>query len=316
MLSVHPVRGQARRKDQAGLLVILWLLLFLPATASSQSSARLLVPDRIALPEEQTPLEAYLVRHGLLGILSPAVQGELIQFFDGADNPLGDRLTDASGLARVPFRSAHPGVSTFTARLAANPRFTADPAFGRVFIQKRACPLLFVLIEGALAPHKPMQRFFPKWEESPAAPGSREKIEKLSAAHNLVYLTLMPKFSTQEVRKWLEDKGFPLAPLVPLESGIEIEAGGEATPDTEGLEALWKDRSLSAHLVTGNRSFAEAAAGKGFRAYLIAEPLEGTPSSGKSAPAQKPSGVKVLQGWEKFEPDRSGPGSRKDPGNG
>ena len=308
MFSIHLARGKPVGKSEAGLLVLLWTLLFLPSAASSGSSARLVVPDILAQPEQDIRLEAYLVRAGLMGMLSPAVQGELVQFFDGTGNLLGERLTDASGLARLSFRSAESGISTFTARLAENPRFKADPATVRVFIQKKACPFLFVFIEGALTPNTSAQRFFRKWDASQAAPGSKEAIEKICASFNLVYLTLMPRFSSWQARQWLDEQGYPQAPLQsPLGSSVEVELGEEAPASTKELEALWTDRSLPAHLVTGDRSLAEAAAGKGFLVYLIVEPVEGTPSSGQGAGEREPAGLRILESWREFEPNRSEP---------
>ena len=247
------------------------LLLLGPAISSrADSTATVVVPDKLCFPGDEIYIEAILYRSGLLGFFRGGIQGELLRFFDPQGNSLRDLLTDTSGLARIRYKAGPPGRYPITARLIDNPRYSADPATGNLFVQQKGVPLFFVTVEAGLMPPSAAP-FLPRDPRKVGAqPGSAEALSKVASCHMLVYLTQWPKPSSHQIRSWLEEKGYPLGPLYfldrPSMARMMYEAPGL---ETVLLESLWKERFVPAHLATRDRSLGEAAADKGIRVLLL-----------------------------------------------
>jgi hypothetical protein len=258
------------------------LLLLTPAVSSGAgSSAILVVPDRLCFPDEEIYVEAILYRSGLLGLLKGGVQGELVHFFDPQGEPLCDLLTDASGLARVRYKAGAAGRYPITVRLAENPRYSAAPSTGNLFVSQRELPLFFVTVEGGLMPPQSTLFLSKDPKEIGPQPGSVKALSEIAPCHRLVYLTQRPKPSSRQIRSWLETKDYPPGPIYflerPLLSGI---VGETPAPETDVLESLWEERSVPAHLATGESHLAQAAAEKEIRVFLLGSGKEATPAAG------------------------------------
>jgi hypothetical protein len=261
-------------------------LLVLPCSSRANSSATVVVHDSLCLPGEEIYIEATLYGAGLLGFLQRGIQGELLRFFDPKGNCLRSLLTDTSGLARVRYEAGPPGHYPITVRLVKNPRYSAEPATGNLFVQQKGLPLFFVTVDAGLMPPNSTP-FLPRNPQKVAPePGSAKALAEIASCHMVVYLTQWPKPLSHQIRSWLENKGYPLGPIYflvrPPVAGMMSDA---PVPDTDLLESLWKERSVPAHLATGDRSLAEAARDKGVRVLLL------TPeSSTDSTPVEEEEG--------------------------
>jgi hypothetical protein len=264
-----PIFSSALRRVDTLLAVLLFLLTVM-ASSRALASATLVVPDKLCLPGEEIYVGATLYRGGLLGFLPGGIQGELLRFFDPQGDLLRSMLTDPSGTARIRYKAGIPGRYPITVRLAENPRYSAEPTTGNVFVQEQRVPLLFVTVEEGLMPTMPTPLLPKDPQEVEAQPGSVKALSEMAPCHVLVYLTHWPKPSSHQIRSWLEDKGYPPGPIFfldrPLLGGIVSEA---PAPDTDLLESLWKERSIPANLVTRDSRLAEAAAAKGVHVLLL-----------------------------------------------
>ena len=249
-------------------MALFLLAVVLPSRAGS--SATIVVPDRLCLPGEEIFIEATLYGSGALGLFQVGIQGELLGFLDPEGHPLRDLLTDASGLARIPYSAGTPGRYPFTVHLVGNPRYSADPSTGNLFVQDRKLPLLFVSVEEGLMPPRSTFLLLKDPRKVEPQPGSVRALCDVAPCHVLVYLTLWPRPSSRQIRSWLETKGYPPGAIYfvdrPLPGGIVTQ---EPAPQTKVLESLWKERSVPARLATRDRSLAKAAADKEIRVLLL-----------------------------------------------
>jgi hypothetical protein len=229
------------------------------------------VHDKLCLPGDEVYIEATLYRVGLAGLLRGGIQGEVVRFFDTEGKPLRDLLTDPSGLARIPYRAGPPGRYPITVRLLENPRFSADPATGNLFVRKKTVPLFFVAVEAGLMPGISTPFFSRDVETMEPEPGSVKALSQVGECHLLVYLTQASKPSSRRIRSWLTGAGYPPGPIRfldrPTMTGFLFEA---PPPETDALTSLWKDRSVPAHLLTRDPRLAEVAADQGVSVLLLA----------------------------------------------
>ena len=267
------------RTSIALLTAALCLLTAVPSIRAD-SPAVVVVPDRLCFPSDEIHIEATLYRTGLLGLFKGGIQGELLRFVDPEGNPLRDLLTDPSGSARIRYTAGPVGRYPITVRLTDNPRYSADPATGNLFVHEKNKPLFFVSVEAGLMPpiSTPLLRRNPK--KIASDPGSAEALSEIAACRMPVYLTQEARPSSHQTRSWLEEKGYPLGPICfldrPLMAGILSEA---PPPETGVLESIWKERSVPAHLLTRDPILAKAAAAKGIRVLLL------TPETSTSGPS-------------------------------
>ncbi|MEW6442859.1 MAG: hypothetical protein AB1640_18135 [bacterium] len=292
-------------RSPARLAAAVWICLCLThGTALGESEARIWVPDQFCRPGQKVWVEAHLYRKGWLSAFSSGVRGELLRFHDASGGLVAERLTDASGLARIPLTAGRSGKESITVGLAETPRLRADPAGGTVFIQRPSLPLLFVEVEGALTPRSALPAPLRQWTTTvePPLPDSRETLKKLSAGFDLVYLSATSRPSAWQVRKWLDDHDFPQAPLLLLDTAPGATPSGGAPPGAEIVETLSQERDRPAYLVTGDPAAAEASARKGIKTYLFSEPA-GTPTpTAEEASKERHPDVEKLAGWDSFEP--------------
>jgi len=236
----------------------------------ADSPAVVVVPDRLCFPGEEIHMEATLYRSGLLGLFKGGIQGELLRFFDPEGKPLRDLLTDPSGSARIRYTAGPAGRYPITVHLADNPRYSADPATGNLFVQERNTPLFFVSVEAGLMPPISTPLLWRDPEKIASEPGSAESLSEIASCYMPVYLTQGARPSSHKTRSWLEEKRYPPGPIYfldrPLMAGVLSEA---PPPETGVLESLWKERSVPAHLLTRDPSLAKAAADKGIRVLLL-----------------------------------------------
>ena len=227
------------------LTASLCLLTSVPSLRAD-SPAVLVVPDKLCFPGDEIHMEATLYRSGLLGLFRGGIQGELLCFVDPEGNPLRDLLTDPSGSARIRYTAGPPGRYPITVRLTENPRCSADPATGNLFVQEKKMPLFFVSVEAGLTPPISTPLLGRNPEKIASEPGSAEALSHIARCRMPVYLTQGARPSSHRTRSWLEEKGYPLGPLCfldrPLMAGILSE---DSPPETEVLESLW-ERTLRA----------------------------------------------------------------------
>lgn len=263
-------------QTSAALLMAVLCLLTAVPSIRADTPAVLVVPDRLCFPGDEIHIEATLYRSGLLGLFKGGIQGELLRFIDPEGKPLRDLLTDPSGSARILYTAGSAGRYPITVQLTDNPRYSADPATGNLFVQEEEKPLFFLSVEAGLMPpiSTPLLPRDPKRIES--EPGSAEALSEIAACRMPVYLTQGARPSSHQTRSWLEEKGYPVGPIYfldrPLMEGILSEA---PPPETGVLESLWKERSVPAHLLTRDPDLAKAAADKGIRVLLL-EPKDPT----------------------------------------
>ena len=257
------------RTSIALLTAALCLLTAVPSIRAD-SLAIVVVPDRLCFPGDEIHIEATLYPSGLLGLFKGGIQGELLHFIDPEGNPLRDLLTDPSGSARIRYTAGPAGRYPITVHLTDNPRYSADPVTGNLFVQEKKMPLFFVSVEAGLMPpvSSPLLRRDP--EKIASEPGSAEALSEIASCRMPVYLTQGARPSSRQTRSWLEEKGYPPGPIYfldrPLMAGILSEA---PPPETGVLESLWKERSVPAHLLTRDPGMAKAAADKGIRVLLL-----------------------------------------------
>lgn len=252
------------------LLTAVLLPLALPYSSRADSLATVVVHDTLCFPGDEIYIEATLYDGGLLGFFQRGIQGELLRFSDHQGNVLRDLLTDASGLARVRYKAGPPGRYTMTVRLIDNPRYSADPGTGNLFVQQKEIPLFFVTIEAGLTPPSSLPFRHRSPEKLEADAGSANALSAIASCHMVVYLTQWPKPSSHQIRSWLENTGYPLGPICFLDRPLMAAIMSEPpVPETDLIESLWKERSVPAHLATRDRSFAEAAAEKGVRVLFL-----------------------------------------------
>ena len=278
MFGLDPERRRGRRihgRPRAALLALVMAAWFAAAAPALASEAALYVPDHLARPGEELFLGAYLLRTGLLGMLQPGIQGELLRFFDPSDKPLGQVLTDASGYARIRYTAGTAGHRTITVRLAENPRYTAKACQGRVYVRGASASLLFVHVEnGVLSVEHAASPWRPTRPAEPM-PGVRVALEAMSHCRTLVYLSQASRRAAPGVRDMLEKEAFPSAPICLLERSLLEALGAAGEPTLDPADAWWKDRSRPAFLVTGDRRLAEAAAREAFGVFLLEPDIQG-----------------------------------------
>ncbi len=299
-----------RSKACPGMIPALLLaglcLLAADRVLAGQTRAVLFVPDRTVDPGKETFAEAILLRKGLLGLFSAGIQGEILLFLDDSGAPLAQKLTDPSGMARAAIRGPSSGLARFRVELAENSRFRAEPETGRVFVWHNARPPLLVCVEGGLSRHPAgLPSFLASWGQGDERQGSREALSRLGAACDLAYLTRAPRPAYAGVRKWLQDRRFPEAPILLFESpqGLRQDPP-RPSADVRILESLWKDRRKPAYLVTAEPALAKAAAECGFWAYLLeSEPGDTRQTGAEPEESQRENPVRI-QGWEGLNPGR------------
>ena len=257
-------------RTSIALLTAALCLLTAAPSIRADSTAVVVVPDRLCFPGDEIHIEATLYRSGLLGLFKGGIQGEVLRFIDPDGKPLRDLLSDPSGSARIRYTAGPAGRYPITVHLSQNPRYSAGPATGNLFVQEEKMPLFFVSVEAGLMPpiSSPLLRRDP--EEIAPEPGSAEALSEIAACRMPVYLTQGARPSSHQTRSWLEKKGYPLGPIYfldrPLMAGILSEA---PPPETGVLESLWKERSVPAHLLTRDSGLAKAAADKGIRVLIL-----------------------------------------------
>jgi len=276
------------------LTAALCLLTAVPSLRAD-SPAVVVVTDRLCFPGDEIHMEATLYRSGLLGLFKGGIQGELLRFIDPEGKPLRDLLTDPSGSARIRYKAGPAGRYPITVHLTENPRYSADPATGNLFVREKNTPLFFVSVETGLMPPISTPLLWRNPEKIASEPGSAESLSEIASCHMPVYLTQGARPSSHQTRSWLEEKGYPPGPIYfmdrPLMAGILSEA---PPPETGVLESLWKERSVPAHLLTRDPSLAKAAADKGIRVLL----LEPESSTNGPSPREEKKETKGEQGQE------------------
>ena len=288
-----------KRRHGAGLILGMAILFFfMSPTTLFASETRLVVPDILCLPGDNILVEAYLFRVGIMGLFRPQIQGELLRFSDANGKLIRERLTDPSGMARIRYKAGKPGHMSFTVQLSDNPRYSAEPCTGTVFVRSGKHPLFFVLVEGGLIEQEPSPALWKDPTKSKPFPGSVEKTRKIKTHSTLVYLTPLPMAQSGKMRVWLKNNEYPLAPLLFLNQPISEELHKGEVKDTARLESLWTDRARPACLATGNRLFAESAAEKGFTTYLLDPEKEPGPGPGEESPQNHE--IILVQGWEEI----------------
>lgn len=285
-----------KRPIWRGLFVVLTLFLWPPNFVSATSEAIIVVPDKLCEPGDDIFVEAYLYRKGILAVFHPQIQGELLRFVGAKGREVGALLTDPSGMARVPYRAERPGKTSFTVRLAENPRYEVDPAEGTVFVRQMNKPLFFILIEGGLTEASTSVLFQKDLNGTSPSEKSKEVTKRISSTSTLVYLSSRPRIRIHPMKAWLHAHEFPDAPLLSVEETPSVEAlmNTEQEMDTRLLQSLWKDPKQPACLVTGNRTFAKAASSEGLTVFFL-QPVPESPTDhgeervadkGKSSPGK------------------------------
>ena len=289
----------------AGLLrllvpVVFWALFF-PSVAPASPRAQIVVPDTLCLPGEEIFIGAYLTRGGLLGIVRPGIQGELLEFFDAEGRRLAAMLTDATGYARLAYRAPrHTGIVTVEVRLSKTDRLSAKPAPGHVFVRNKEHPLFFVTVEDALLQQKGAGGLLAgRLETAGPLPASKEFLTRANACSTLIYLTGFPRKRLNEIRQWLTDHSYPEAPLLLLKSTPDPKNPAGPVLSTDLFSTLRNKPADPAVLVTGNPGLASLASKEQVEVYLLEK------NGATDPPAEdqeKGSGIRTVAGWKVVSP--------------
>ncbi len=251
------------------LLAALLVWISIPNKALAASEAHVVVPDILALPGEEVFVEACLYRGGLMSLIKPGIQGELLRVFDQDGKLLQSLLTGPSGSVRIRYKTEGPGIYPFTVHLAENPRFHAVPSTGSVMVRSAALPLFFVLIEGGLMAQTPLTLLGKNLKQAAPFPDSLEKLQQIALCRTIVYLSLLSKSHTQQVRLWLENGKYPNSALLFLELPLTAGLSEDSVPDLTQMLSLWKDRAQPVYFVTGMAAYAESAVQEGAHVFLL-----------------------------------------------
>ncbi len=285
------------RKGTASALTALILCgLFIPQTALASRQAEILVPDKLCLAGEEVYVGAYLYRTGLMGMVRPGVQGELLEFFDANGTLLQSLLTDPSGFARIRRPAVRAGRFPVEVRLGNTPRFRAEPGTGNVFVRNGKHPFFFVTLEGGLFRKGPSGPFTMPLNKEAPLPGSAETVTRIVPCSTLVYLTARPMARLNRIRAWLARNDFPVAPILFLESTSAPEDPAGPFLSTDLFTAPGNGPSNPARLVTDDPRLASHAAENNIEVFLLEEREENGPLNEQEEAADEEKNPLIKRG--------------------
>lgn len=266
--------------------------------------------DQLALPGEAVELRARIQAGDLLR----PVEGAVVRFVRNG------RLyraaeTDDGGVAAVTFRTDEPGDHGFVAEAAPNGLSAAPPAPREFVVACRRADEAMVVVDldKTLVASGFEQVLI--GDPEPMVDSVRV-MKRLAGRYEIVYLTHRPDYFGPKSKSWLNEQGFPEAPL--LLSDVSGFLKGSREFKSQVLEGL-VSRFHGLRVGIGDKvSDARAYHEQGIKAVLIIhEPRPATPEALRRLAGEVrdlPSGIEVVWNWKEVEAavfeDRSFPPSR------
>jgi hypothetical protein len=168
--------------------------------------------DDVILAEDQdTILSAVLVRDTPFGTIRPK-DVEVVFYADGVE--IERARTGGEGFAQA-VKRIPPGTQRIEARTTIDGQDYTSP--GKIYEWGKDRVAIMCDIDGTIAETSVSGLAFESRDtKSKPMENSREVLARLSEKFDLVYLTARPIYLLEKSRAWLEDHGYPAAPLYTL----------------------------------------------------------------------------------------------------
>lgn len=246
------------------------------AWSADKVTGALLVKDALTGPNQSVPIEAKLIRKGLLG--DAGLGGEPLELVRNGQ-VVAKAMTGGDGRAVFQFTPSTRGMMTLTVRVGDSPRVGLAETTSNVAVWERRTPILAVEI-AALMEEAPPSSQMPSIPLSDRAtrepmPDAAGELSKLTQFYyNLIYMAASENdraggFATNEqIRAWLKAHKFPPGHILILPAGTD--ALGMKLDELHA--AGWKTLKVG---VGRSKAFAEAFLQRRLEAVIVPEPVKG-----------------------------------------
>jgi hypothetical protein len=214
---VLPVTG-AKRRRVGGAISLAFLTAWL---VSGCGRPALHCGNTVTMRDHDTLLAA-LVERGT-GLFAGRLHGVEVSFH-AEGKELGRARTDKSGYA-VTVGRLPVGTRSLEARCTLDGHTLTSQ--GKVLSWEPGRTIVICDIDGTISDTDYDDLFFKHWDtESKPLPGAPQTLQRLSKGYNLLFLTGRPVAWYAKTHKWLDDHGFPAAPVVlapTLRSAVHVK---------------------------------------------------------------------------------------------
>lgn len=260
-----------------------------PVWPADKVTGTLLVKDALTGPNQSVPIEAKLIRKGLLSDVG--LGGEPLELVQNGQ-VVAKAMTGGDGRAVLHFTPKTRGIATLTVRVGDSPRVGRAEATSNVAVWERRTPILAVevaaLMEEAV-PSSPVPALplGEKTERNPMPDAAGELSKLTQFYYNLIYVAAAENdrsggFATNDqIRAWLKAHKFPPGHIVILPG--DTDALGMKLDELHS--AGWKTLKGG---VGRSKAFAEAFLQRRLEVVIVPEPTKG----------DVPRKAKVAKDWK------------------
>jgi hypothetical protein len=244
--------------------------------SADKITGTLLLKDALTGPNQSVPIEAKLIRKGLLG--DAGLGGEPLELLQNGQ-VVAKAMTGGDGRAVLQLTPKTRGIATLTVRVGDSPRVSRAEATSNVAVWERRTPILAVEVAALMeetAPSSPVPALplGEKRERNPMPDAAGELSKLTQFYYNLIYMAAAENdrsggFATNEqIRAWLQAHKFPPGHIVILPGGTD--ALGMKLDELHA--AGWKTLKVG---VGRSKAFAEAFLQRRLEAVIVPEPTKG-----------------------------------------
>ncbi|MGH7233235.1 MAG: hypothetical protein ACREJU_18030 [Nitrospiraceae bacterium] len=259
------------------------------ALAADKIAGTLAVRDALTMPGRPVMIEASLVQDSLLKPLG--IGGEVVEFLVGGKKA-GTAMTGGDGRARFEYTPHMRGNLKLTVRLGASTRVQSSEATATLFAWERRRPILLVEFPALTEPVKHLMVPAPSLpglgglSDSPIPlPDAAQELKRLTDFFfNVTYISRTGSQDTvkmEELRRWLEQQGFPSGVLTTIGPGKEA-----LVTLIEDLRGQGWDNVKSG--VGRTKEFADVLVEQRIEVVIVPEPERG----------ELPKKAQVAKGWK------------------
>ena len=246
------------------------------AWSADKVTGTLLVKDALTGPNQSVPIEAKLIRKGLLG--DAGLGGEPLELMQNGQI-VAKAMTGGDGRAVFQFTPKTRGMTTLTVRVGNSPRVGRTEATSNVAVWERRRPILAVEVTALMEEATPSSQM-PSIPLSDRAarepmPNAADELSKLTHFYyNLIYIAAADNdrtggFATNEqIRAWLKAHKFPSGHILILPGGTD--ALGMKLDELHAVG--WKTLKVG---IGRSKAFAEAFLQRRLEAVIVPEPTKG-----------------------------------------